>query len=113
NTVANAAREGARYGVVLDRTALLTSGNAAGSYTGTNCDMSANPDTIVCHTVAMTPGLEPAKLQIAIATPGVLWLNEPLQVTVGYPFQTQVPGITGSATFTLTAAATMRLEYPQ
>src|SRR5262249_20894930 len=52
NTVANASREGARYGIVLNRTALLAPGNVAGSYTGTSCDPSSNPNTIVCHTVA-------------------------------------------------------------
>jgi len=112
NTISSAAREGARFGMVLaGEDAWETPGNSPRTYTTTTAYVGTN--TIVGKVLAQGTLLEPSKTTVIIATPQgrARNLQLPLEVTVSYPY-TPVVGyvVPWLPTIQLVAKTTMRLE---
>lgn len=111
NTLANAAREGARFGVVqVDSqglyTPLATPGNAPGTYTAS---AYANTSTIVGRSARIATTLDLSRLSVTVAAPALVY-NAPLNVTVSYPFRTVMTAFVGDFTINLSASSTMLLN---
>lgn len=109
NAVANAAREGARYGIVLTPDDYYTlgtvpvAGNAPGTYTASGY---AGTSTVVGKTTKSTTLMDLSRMQVTVTAPAVFF-NAPLTVAVAYPFDPIVPRIVGTSSVTITASSTM------
>lgn len=87
NTVSNAAREGARFGVILSApawgdTTFSRACNSAGTYDTaqiTSCMASANEDTIVHHVMSRSAALNPVNTEVRVV------LEDPLRSIQGWP----------------------------
>lgn len=116
NTVATAAQEGARFGVVLNHDSWGTSnqfaisGNNRGSYTG----VSAAPiNTIVWRVAEKCAGLDPDQTTVQISWPAAsTWPGyaTPLTVTVSHPFAPAAGRLVGLGPVTIQASSTMYVE---
>lgn len=95
NTIANAAREGARAGII--------------AVTAT-CDQSCIDAKVVAATKALAVGLNPTTLSITVTHPSV----GKIKVTVSYATSLitgpLIAGVGGSGVITLQSVATMKTE---
>ncbi len=126
NTVSTAARDGARFGIVLtdaawgyvdeDNNPFLSDGNVEGTYSPTTAYLaSAYENTIVGQIARRDTALDPAQttVQIDIMTGDNKVRKhhlDPLEVTVSHPFTPLVSYILGTGSITVTASSVMIIE---
>lgn len=92
-TIANAAREGARYGIIHP--------------TWETSEDQPDPDNITARAKRLTAGLDASRLNVSIDYPdGTHNTGDRIRVTVTYQFQMIMP----FASLTLRSASTMRIE---
>lgn len=95
SVLSNAAREGARYGIIHPTWA-------------TNAD-NADPDNIAARTKRLTTGLTQANLSVVVEFPdGSGTVGNRLRVTVSYPFRLILPFPVSA--IVLRSSSTMRIE---
>lgn len=111
NTLENAAREGARCGIVAHsdkQTYWTTDGNAPSVYTSTQ--PYAGTDTIVGATARLMAGLDPSQVTVTINLwPGWDLPNAALTVRVDYAYR-PATSLLGLPDILLTGESTMRTE---
>ncbi len=111
NTLANAAREGARYGIVLVDsdgfyTPYDTPGNTPGPYTASDY---AGTTTIVGRASAIASTLDLSQMTVTISAPQLIYLDR-VTVSVSYPFRPMMTAFVGNFNITLRASSTMLLN---
>jgi Flp pilus assembly protein TadG len=116
NTLSNAAREGARYGIVIDQNLYRGSNNgvAPGTYTASSY---SGTSTIAGRAGGMAGGLDLSQLTVTVTLKSgdngglVIMSGAPITVTVNYSWQSWVPAIVGgNSSINLQASSSMLLE---
>jgi hypothetical protein len=121
NTVSNAAREGARFGIVLSDPAwgdmdFSKPGNHPGTYDAAAiaaCLADGDPDTIVDQVMSRSVALDPTRTTIEIEAGvirGVAWPSA-VRVTVIYEFTPIVFYALGQSGFDVVGSSEMIVEY--
>ena len=107
NTVANAAREGARYAIVQvdSSTGSVNLGgtcNGTGTYTASGC----GSNTVVGRAANMASVLDLTKMPVTITAPTLYYGNQ-VTVSVSYPFRPVMAAFVPTPPITMTASSTM------
>ena len=111
NTLSNLAREGARFGMVLQSSDWDVDGNEPGEYT--SIGTYAGTNTIVGRIAAQAVILDPSITKVTISTPSGTgsFLHLPVTVAVEYPFSPLFSQWIHSVPVTkISAESTMRIE---
>ena len=117
NTVATAAHEGARFGVVLNHGSwgstnqFAVPGNNRGTYAGIS---GYGSNTIATKVAERCSGLDPDQTTVEISWPPATstrpGFTTPLTVTVRHPFTPAAGGLIGIGPITVQASSTMYVE---